>query len=152
MAEAIPGTVQVRNPFNGEDCYINETIADFIRDIWALNIETTNEDGDHKEHSGFMWVQMNSRNYCRLMSILADYNDPCATKLYHKILDGHDIKVRFNACDENMHVLDWWDDFKDDPNRPRAEIEINCNVYISYKIFPEVCEKIRHKLDLLGNQ
>lgn len=140
------GTVQVRNPFNGEDCDIDETIADFIRDIWALNIETTNESAKDSQRIGSMWVQMTSRNYCRLMSILADYNDLSATKLYNKILDQEDIKVRFNVCDENMYVLDHWNDFKDDLDRPRASIEINCNVYISYKIFPEVCEKIRQKL------
>ena len=107
-------TVQVHNPFNDEDCNIDETIADFIRDIWALNIETTNESAEDSQHTESMWIQMTSSNYCRLMSILADYNDSRDTKLYNKILDQEDIKVRFNACDENMHVLDHWNNFKDD--------------------------------------
>ncbi len=137
-------TTNLLNPIDDEYYDIDIGISGLIQKLWSLSINT--KGSCQKDTNNMMWIQFNSPDYCKFMTMLSDYENDKDILLYEAIQDSdtknHNMMTTFNVIDENFYVLDNYDDFRNDPDRPRAQVEINCNVWISDQFYPLVLEKI----------
>ncbi|HSW76432.1 MAG TPA: hypothetical protein VLG50_05280 [Candidatus Saccharimonadales bacterium] len=124
---------------------IDEHISELITEIWIAGIRTTSCCESDVEHNDDIHIQFISRDYIKFMTIIADYDDARDendTFLYHKIDNDIGFTTRFNLIDDNMPVMDFWDDFKDQKFKHYCNMEINCNLYFNKIYYEQVLQKM----------